>query len=94
MDESIGSWITLQFGQTVVINTMKYANRDGNKNKGVDLTFSNGIIASVELKDDHTLNSFPFPMIVTFFVNVLSDVCNIVVENAHTTCNQMTPSGR
>eukprot|EP00931_Biecheleriopsis_adriatica_P097909 TRINITY_DN7178_c0_g1_i3.p1 TRINITY_DN7178_c0_g1~~TRINITY_DN7178_c0_g1_i3.p1 ORF type:complete len:1515 (-),score=294.48 TRINITY_DN7178_c0_g1_i3:52-4542(-) len=70
--EGVGSWVMLDFGDDVVINAMKYANRAGNhKNQGADLTFSDGSSTAVQLKDDTALNIFTFPEKTTTSVSII-----------------------
>lgn len=69
--EGMCSWITLQFAKPVKVNMMKYANRIGKeRNKGVQLQFSDGSVETVQLKDDFNLNSFQFPEKITRFVKI------------------------
>jgi len=69
--EGMCSWITLQFGKPVTINMMKYANRVAKeRNKAVQLQFSDGSVETVQLRDDYDLHSFTFPEKVTRSVKI------------------------
>lgn len=69
--EGLCSWITLNFGKPVRINTLAYANRIAKeRNKDVQLEFSDGSVESMTLRNDSNLNSYHFTEKTSSFVKI------------------------
>jgi len=69
--EGLCSWITLNFGKPVEINTLAYANRIAEeRNKDIQLEFSDGSVEAVTLRNDSNLNSYHFAEKTSSFVKI------------------------